>query len=303
MPAAMDGIPKGARGTRQPQGYMFWVVGDERQVLRDAYHSFLRAPWLAAIGFIAALVLVVNVVFAAVYTGVGGIEHATPGSFWDAFVFSVQTLGTIGYGVMNPRTSGANTVMIVESITGIVVIAIVTGLVFAKFARATARIAFTSQAVITAFDGKPTLMFRLANRRSNVIVDAHLRVIASKLLVTAEGERFYKLFDVALVRDHQAGMRRGWTAMHVIDEQSPIHGMDAAAFAKAELELECSLVGVDDVTHQTVHIIHHYTDAQIRFGHRFADTLRALPNGDVLIDLRQFDVVVPDHTPRDSVAA
>lgn len=296
-------VPPGARPIRQPQGYTFWVIGDERAVLRDAYHAFLRAPWPLSLGLIAVGLLVINLIFAGAYYAVGGVEGVRIGSFFDAFVFSVQTLGTIGYGVMNPKSDAANTVMIVESVTSVIVIAIATGLVFTKFARVTARVAFTQCAVITQHEGKPTLIFRLGNRRANVIVDAHVRLIASATTLTAEGETFYKLYDLTLVRDRQAGMRRGWTVMHVIDEASPLHGRDAAALAKLELELEVSLTGIDNVSMQPVHSIHHYTDKQIRFGYRFVDTLRALPGGDLILDLRQFDAIVPDHVPRDSVAA
>ena len=121
--------------------------------------------------------------------------------------------------------------------------------------------------------------------------------------LTAEGETFYKLHDLPLVRDRMGAMRRGWVAMHVIDETSPLYGMDAAALAKAEAEVEVSLTGLDDVMMQTVHSIHVYTDDHIKFGHRFADTFKAVGNGDYLLDLTQFDVTVPDGIPRDSVAA
>jgi inward rectifier potassium channel len=134
-------------------------------------------------------------------------------------------------------------------------------------------------------------------------VDASLHVIASKTTLTAEGETFYKMHDLRLERDRMSGMRRGWTVMHVIDESSPLHGMDAAAMAKAEVEIEVSMIGYDDVTMQAVHASRVYTDAQIKFGYRFADTMKTLPDGDIFVDLRLFDVIVPDDKPRDSVAA
>ena len=299
----MSEIPKGARPVRQPQGYTFWVVGGERAVLRDAYHTYLRLPWLASLGLIALALLLVNLVFATLYYTLGGVDGMRTGSFFEAFVFSVQTLGTIGYGAMAPKSAVANTIMIVESVTSVIVIALATGLVFSKFARATARVAFSTNALITRHEGKPTLMFRCGNRRANVIVEAHLRVVASITRLTAEGETFYKLHDLLLVRDRMAGMRRGWSVMHVIDEASPLHGMTTPAdLDKAEIELEISLVGLDDVTMQTVHAIHTYTDRQILFGHRFLDTLRPMPNGDMLVDLRNFDRTVPDPGARDSVS-
>ena len=303
MRPEMVDIPKGARPVRQDGGYTIWMIGDERAPLRDAFHTFLQMRWTLAVLMIAAAVVLINIAFALAYLAVGGIEGARASSLWDAFLFSVQTLGTIGYGVMHPQSDAANTVMIVESITGIIVIAIITGLVFTKFSRATARVAFTSNAVITQHDGKPTFMFRLGNRRSNTIVDAHIRVTIALLMITAEGEKFYKQHDMPLVRERIGGMRRGWTAMHVIDEASPLHGLDSEALAKAEAEVEVSLIGLDDVLMQTVHTLHHYDDKKIRFGYRFEQTLATLPNGDLVFDLRNFDVIVPDDRARDSVAA
>ena len=300
---APPSVPAGARPVPQPQGYTFWVVGDQRARLRDAYHTFLRVPWSVSLGLIALGFFAVNLVFAGVYYAIGGVAGVHDGSFFDALVFSVQTLGTIGYGVMNPRSDAAASVMMIEAVTSVIVIALATGLVFTKFARATARVAFSKYAVITRHDGVPTLIFRVGNRRANVIVEAQLHVIAGMTRLTAEGTTFYKLHDLELVRDRQTGMRRGWNAMHVIDETSPLHGLDAAGLAKAEVELEISLTGLDDVSMQTVHSMHVYTDAQIRFGHRFADMMRALPGGDMVIDLREFDAIVPDDAPRVSVPA
>jgi inward rectifier potassium channel len=299
----MSEIPRGARPRRQPQGYTFWLIGEERHPLRDAYHTYLRMRWPASLALIAIALLAVNLLFATLFYTIGGVDGMRTGSFFEAFVFSVQTLGTIGYGSMAPKSDAANMIMIAESITSVIVIALATGLVFSKFARATARVAFTENAVITTHEGKPTLMFRCGNRRSNVIVEAQLRAVAGITRKTAEGETFYKLNDLPLVRDHMTGMRRGWTVMHVIDERSPLYGMNNAAdLAKAEVEIEISLLGFDDVTLQTVHAIHVYSDRQIVFGRRFADTLRSLANGDMLVDLRNFDVTVPDDVPRDSVS-
>ncbi len=301
--SAPSQLPPGARGVKQPGGYTFWIVGDEGARLRDLYHNFLRWRWSVSLGLIAAGFLAVNLVFAAIYFAIGGVEHMTPGSFWEALVFSVETLGTIGYGGMIPTSHAAETVMMLEAVTGLIVTALATGLVFSKFARATARVAFTTNMVITSHEGKPTLMFRIGNRRANAIVDAQLHAVLSLTRITPEGETFYKMHDLKLVRDRMGAMRRGWVVMHVIDETSPLHGLDAAALEQHEAEVEVSLTGLDDVMMQTVHSIHVYDSKEIRFGHRFADTIRSLPGGDLVLDLRQFHVIVPDDVPRDSVAA
>ncbi len=295
------GVPVGARKIRQ-QGSSFYVVGDERAFLRDAYHTFLRLPWIGSFAVIAAGFFAANLVFAAVYMVVGGVG-GTDGGFVDALSFSVQTMATIGYGVMHPSSGGATTVMIVESMVGIIVTALATGLVFAKFSRPTTRVAFSKVCVITTFEGKPTLTFRVGNRRSNVIVEATIHLVCVVTTQTAEGETFYKAHDLKLVRDRQVGMTRGWTVMHQIDESSPLNGLDSAGLAKAEAELYIALTGIDDVTVQTIHTIHRYVDTDIRVGHRFVDTMQALPDGTFLVDLSKFDEVVPDSTPRDSVRA
>ncbi len=299
MPVSVP--PRGARKVHQ-QGTSFYVVGDERQLLRDAYHTFLRLPWWASLSLIAIAFFAVNVVFALGYLIVDGVEGAN-GTLLDALSFSVQTMATIGYGVMHPVGVAANSLMIVESMVGIIVTALATGLVFTKFSRPTTRVAFSRHAVITPFDGKPTLMFRIGNRRSNVIVEAQLHVVAVMTTLTAEGETFYKAHDLSLVRDRQVGMTRGWTVMHAIDDTSPLRGLDAAGLAKAELELYVAMTGTDNVTMQSVHSIHRYEDTDIKIGFRLQDTLKTLPDGMFVVDLRNFDVIVPDKTSRDSVGA
>ncbi|HEU4731613.1 MAG TPA: ion channel [Kofleriaceae bacterium] len=300
-PLAVRDLPGSARRVQQ-QGSTFYVIGDERAILRDAYHTFLRVPWSASLGLIAAGFFVVNLVFAGVYYLVGGIA-GTEGNFFDALSFSVQTLATIGYGAMYPASRAASVVMMLESVVSLVLTALATGLVFSKFARPTTRVAFSRRAVITQHDGQRMLVFRASNRRSNVIVEATIHVVAVFATVTAEGKAFYKAVDLPMVRDRQVGMTRGWTLMHVIDAQSPLHGADSARLAQLEFELYIALTGIDDVSMQTVHAVHKYNDDEIQVDHHFEDTLRPLDNGEFVVDLTKFDVIVPDAPVRDSVPA
>jgi inward rectifier potassium channel len=294
MSAAPNGVPAGARRVPMPGGYAFWIHGEEKAVLRDAYHTFLRIRWSASIGLIALGLVIANLAFAAVYYEVGGVDGEGH-SFFHMFSFSVQTMATIGYGVAHPVSDAATIVMEVEAIFSVIVTALATGLVFTKFSRATGRIQFTSCAVITQHEGKPTLMFRCGNRRSNTIIEAQLHVTTAFATVTAEGRPFYKMTDLTLVRDRMSGLRRGWVVMHVIDETSPFHGKTADDLVKGECEVNISLMGLDDVTMQTIHTLHLYSAEQIRFGQHFADTIRPLENGDLVLDMTQFDVVVPDE--------
>jgi inward rectifier potassium channel len=220
---------------------------------------------------------------------------------FDALSFSVQTLATIGYGAMYPQSRAATAIMAVQSIVSLILTALATGLIFSKFARPTTRVAFSRYAVITQHEGNRTLIFRAGNRRSNVIVEATIHVVAVFTTTTMEGKLFYKAVDLPMVRDRQVGMTRGWTLMHVIDAQSPLHEADTDKLKQIELELYIALTGIDDTSMQTVHAIHKYTDDQIRVDHHFEDTLLSLDNGEFAVDMTKFDGVVPDPAARDSV--
>jgi inward rectifier potassium channel len=298
-PLPLTQLPRTARRVTQ-QGSTFYVIGDERALLRDAYHIFLRLRWSASIGLIAVGFAAANLVFAALYYAVGGVA-GSDGSLFDALSFSIQTLGTIGYGAMYPQSRAATMIMAAEAVASVVLTALATGLVFSKFARPTTRVAFSRHAVITQHEGQRTLIFKVGNRRSNVIVEATIHVVAVFTTTTAEGKLFYKAVDLPMVRDRQVGMTRGWTVMHVIDERSPLHGATADQLKQLEMELYIALTGIDDITMQTVHAIHRYTDDQIRVDHHFEDSLIALDNGEFVVDMTRFDAVVPDPTGRDSV--
>ena len=298
-PRSPAALPANARRVTQ-QGSTFYVIGDQRALLRDAYHIFLRLSWPASLGLIAVGFFAANLAFAALYYAVGGVE-GSDGTFFDALSFSVQTLATIGYGAMYPKSPAASVIMWFQSIVSLILTALATGLVFSKFARPTTRVAFSRYAVITQHEGERTLIFRAGNRRSNVIVEATIHVVAVFTTTTAEGKLFYKAVDLPMVRDRQVGMTRGWTLMHRIDQDSPLHEVDTHKLEQLELELYIALTGIDDVSMQTVHAIHKYTDDQIRVDHHFEDTLLALDNGEFAVDMTRFDVVVPDPAARDSV--
>ena len=273
--------------------YGFRVYGDVETPLRDFYHALLRKPWWAAFAAIAAAFLAANTIFACVFLAVGGIARARPGSFLDAFFFSVQTMGTIGYGNLEPDTVGANAVVVLESITSLILTALATGMVFAKFSRSTARVMFTHDAVISPMNGQPTLMFRMSNQRGNLIVGVHVRVTLSRTEKTAEGKVFYRTLDLKLQRDHLLSLSRAWIALHTIDEESPLYGATPESLATEEVEIQILAVGLDDTSMQTVHAAHRYFTHQIVWGRRFADIVSESPEGDVVLDLRKFQLTEP----------
>jgi inward rectifier potassium channel len=269
------------------------VIGAKRTPFRDVYHAFLRIPWSAAIGLIVVVYLALNTCFALAYLASHGIANARPGSFADAFYFSVQTMGTIGYGSMYPTSPAANAIVVVESVMSLLVMAIATGLVFSKFSQPTARIVFARQAAIGPMDGVPTLMFRVGNERANQIVEAYVRVALIRTERTREGMVFYRMIDLVLTRERSPALSRSWTALHPITEASPLHGQTPASIAAAEVELVITVVGVDDTSLQPVHARHRYTHEAIVWGARHADVLSEDPDGTLVLDLRKFHHLTP----------
>src|SRR5580700_7754026 len=217
------------------------VIGAPRTTLRDFYHLFLRARWSLALAAIVTAYLALNAVFAVAYCALGGVANAKAGSMFDAFCFSVQTMGTVGYGAMYPVSAAANVVVIAESVTSLIVTALATGLVFAKFSRSTARVAFSRHAVIGPMDGVPTLMLRVGNERGNQILEATIRVAMMRTEITKEGNKFYRMYDLRLARERSPAMSRSWTVLHPIDRDSPLFGATPESYARDEIELIVNL--------------------------------------------------------------
>ena len=279
-------VPAGAN-------YGIRVLGDERAPLRDFYHALLRQPWRVTVAAISAVFLAVNSLFALAYYIAGGVAHARPGSFADAFFFSVETFATIGYGALYPDSMAANLLMVVESITSLTLTALATGLVFAKFSRSTARLVFSRHAVISPVNGVPTLQFRLGNQRGNQIVDTRIRVLMMRTEKLLEGGTFYRMLDLKLTRDHALSLQRSWSAMHVIDASSPLYGETPESAEAKEIELQVAVVGIDDITMQPVHGQHRYFFHQFLWGFKMTDILHEDADGDLVLDLHKFHHTEP----------
>lgn len=292
--------------TRFGAGQRVLAVGLRRAPLADLYHSLITWSWARLFASMGVAYVAVISAFALVYLalGDGAIEHARLESFEDAFFFSFQTMATIGYGHMVPKSTAANLVSVVQVMIGLAGTAVSTGLVFAKFARPTARVLFSRVAVVTAFDGQPALLFRVANERANQIVEAQLNVALLLDEVTAEGEHVRRAYDLALRRDRSLLFSLTWLAVHPIGPGSPLHGLTAARLRAGAATLIVSLTGLDEHLGQLVHARHVYAADEILFGQRFVDVIEVLPDGGRLIDYRRFHEVTPEGiTPRAAEAA
>jgi len=277
----------------EKRSYEIRVIGAQHLYFRDAYHAFLRVTWRAALSGIIVVYLGINALFAVAFMYSDGIVNATHGSFTEAYYFSIQTMGTIGYGAMYPKGPVANGLVIVESVLGLLMTALVTGLVFAKFSHPTARLVFCQDAVICPMEGVPTLMFRVGNERSNQIIDAQIRVVLMRTELTKEGTTFYRMIDLVLSRERAPALTRSFTVMHPITPQSPLYEQTPESLRAAEVELHISVMGLDDTSYQPVHAQSVYAESSILWGARLADILSEDANGDVTLDLHKFHDVTP----------
>ena len=264
-------------------------VGLERPWFDDIYHRILEMSWPNFFALGAATYLVANLFFAALYLlQPGAIINAHAGSFPDAFFFSVQTMATIGYGVMSPATIYANLLMTVETAVGLMFVALTTGLVFARFSRPTARIMFSDVAVVGPYNGKPALTVRLANQRQNQLLAAHVSMTVVRDELTTEGSLLRRFHDLKLLRDRSPVFALTFTAMHEIDEQSPLHGVTAERMAAVNAELVVTASGVDETLVQPVQARASYLPHEILWNHRFADIIGYTEDGRRAIDYRRF---------------
>src|SRR5438552_6391653 len=269
------------------------VVGARHTPFSDVYHQLLGAPWWLDLLALSGLFLLLNLLFAFGYLSVGGIVGARPGSLADHFFFSVQTMGTIGYGVMHPFSAAAEVLVTAEVITGVSLVALASGILFAKFSVPRARMQFAAWATISPFDGVPTLMFRLGNERASQVIEATVRVVLVRTERTAEGVVFYRMRDLRLERDRSPALARSWIVMHTIDESSPLHDATPETLARDEVELLLTVVGIDETSAQNLHARHTYGHAQVRWGARHADMLSERPDGRLQLDMREFHRVIP----------
>ncbi|HLX05874.1 MAG TPA: ion channel [Candidatus Binatus sp.] len=267
------------------------IHGAPTGIFEDLYHFLVTSSWPALIGLIAAAFTLANLLFAAGYYFDQGIENAHSGSFADMFFFSVQTMATIGYGKMEPVTLFSNILVSIEALTGLLALALMTGLVFSKFSRPTARVRFSRYAVIGPRDGVHSLMIRAANLRANRIVEADMHVVLARQEVTAEGDTIRRLYDLNLTRSRSAMFALSWTAVHRIVDGTPLYGQTRESMANCAAEIIVSIIGLDETFSQTVHARHTFELDEIVWGARFADVLVLHPDGSRSVDYTRFDDV------------
>jgi inward rectifier potassium channel len=277
--------------------------GLPRGASHSLYHALLALTWAQFLGLLVLGYLLVNVVFAVAYVacGPGALAGTAPdamgGRFAQAFFFSVHTFATIGYGNVLPMGVGANVVVTLETIVGLLGFALATGVLFARFARPTARILFSNRAVIAPYRDRTALMFRLTNGRSNQLIDLQATVLYTRF-EGRSGARQRTYDQLKLERTRVTFFPLSWTVVHPIDPTSPLFGLTQADLESRDAEILILLSGIDETFAQTVHARTSYKPNEIVVGAKFRNMYNPLArDGTEGIDVGKLHDIEPVATP------
>lgn len=264
------------------------------------YHQLLTISWTGFLSLVAAVYLVLNLVFAVAYVLCGPDALMGPGAemlggrIGRAFFFSVQTFATIGYGQIGPNGLTANLVVTVEALVGMIYQALATGLLFARFARPTASILFSRQAVVAPYGDGSALMFRIANRRRNEIIQLEAQVLASAMETDDRGNPVRRYSLLSLERNRVTFFPLSWTIVHPIDRSSPLAGKTPEELERTQTEILVLLSGIDETFEQTVHARSSYRSDEIVWNARFRSMFLTAGSGSrVSVDVTRIHETEP----------
>ena len=241
------------------------------------YQWLLRVSWPEFLLFVCLYFVAVNALFAGLFLlcGPDALQTSTGQfanePFYRAFFFSVDTFATIGYGNIYPVGVPANTLVSVEALLSIVSVALVTGVIFARFSRPSARIIYSRNAVVAPYRGGTALEFRIANARSSQLIDVQIQAILTKIEPTDGGSTVRKFYELALERQRVVFFPLSWTVVHPIDANSPMWRLSQQDLVGAEAELLVLLIATDETISATVHSRSSYEANEIVWGAKFAN--------------------------------
>lgn len=256
------------------------------------YHSLLTMSWWKFNFNIFIFFLGINALFALAFVliGVESLPGSIPGNvlqfYLDAFFFSIQTFTTVGYGVLSPQGTLANSVASLCAFVGLLSFALATGLLFARFSRPTARIIFAENVLITPFQEASALMFRIANARKNQLIELEVKILYSRLEYS-NGRHVRRYYPLPLVRNKVVFFPLHWTVVHKIDENSPLYGVTQSRLEEEMAEFLILLTGIDETFSQPVHARSSYRFDEIKWNVKFSDMFFVNKDNQLSIDMQK----------------
>lgn len=272
----------------------------ERRGLRlssslSLYHLLLTTAWTRFAGLLVGSYLLFNAAFAVAFLlcGPDALSGGGDAGFARAFFFSVETFSTIGYGIVGPVGMAANLVVTAEALVGLLWLALATGLLFARFSRPTAKVLFSSAAVIAPYHGIKAFEFRIANARSSQLTEVQAKVVFVRFEEVG-GRAVRRFYPLALERDSVTFFPLAWTIVHPIDESSPLRGVTSDELRARDGEFLVLLTGVEETFAQRVHARSSYKWDEIVWGAKFSDILHHPRGNEVMtMDVGRLNAIEP----------
>lgn len=265
----------------------------------SAYHYLLTISWPRFLGIVVGSYLFANAVFAMIFVSLGesalsGVQANAPGGrFGQAFFFSVHTLATIGYGTIAPASLAAHIVVTIETLIGLVGVAVMAGISFSRFSRPVAKVLFSRNAVIAPYRGGRAFMFRIVNQRSNQLVELEAKVLLSRRKRGGTTSADREFLNLDLERERVVFFPLSWTIVHPIDDASPLRDWTSADLVECDAEFLILLNGFDETFSQTVHTRSSYKSSDVVWGARFVSMFNPPDEeGIVSVDIRKLDDIV-----------
>jgi inward rectifier potassium channel len=258
--------------------------------LRNVYQHLLSISNTSFFLLILLSYTLLSLLFALFYWWIG-VEYMTNvlgetpiRQFLDCFFFSTQTFTTVGYGAIAPRGLLTSTLASFEAFLGLIFFALSTGLMYARFSKPKAKLVYSKKALISPYQEGHALMFRLANQRTNVLMQMEAKLILAMQIETPTG-RERKFYDLRTEIDKVLFLALSWTLVHKIDENSPLWGLTADGLARGEAEVLILISGFDDTFNQVVHSRYSYKADEFVWNAKFRRPFRTANEGMVILDL------------------
>lgn len=263
------------------KGWPFW----ERY---SVFYTMITLPLWKFITIIFIFFISINLLYTSLYLWMGLnqftglIKTSGWGLFKELFFFSTQSFTTVGYGRVNPVGDGANIIASIEAMSGLLSFALATGLIYGRFAKPRAHLAFSDHAVIGPYKEQTALMFRfVCFKEQHALTDVMVQVNLA-MLIEENGEFNYKYYSLPLERSKIETLPMNWTVVHPIDNESPLLGFTAEDIKAADFELYITVRGFNDVYSNTVQQRSSYTYDEVKFNRKFIPMYRETEHGTLL---------------------
>ncbi len=254
---------------------------------RNAYQYLIQIGWTSFLGIVVLYLLAINAIFATIYYLSAPPEFAEGwmgfNRWLECYFFSFQTFTTVGYGAMAPVGIAMGVISSFESIFGWISFAIITGILYGRFSRPSARLMYSTNALIAPHKDGKALHFRIANKRRSTLMEMEATVLLMTVQRDKEGkgilERNFQQLKLQINRIIFFPLN--WTIVHPIDEKSPLFEKSASDLKEMDAEILIMIKGFDDTFSQVVHSRYSYKWNEIVWNARFEMAYNTIPSGDI----------------------